>query len=249
VDRNFFRLWVARNFMAPGASFICHWIDRPLPFSTGFFDSALCSDAFHYVLNKAGCVREARRVTAPDGLIGIVRFGNAALEPREGHELTVDGYADLFRDVSNVLLGEDELVASYRGREGLDLRRSRVRRELVSQKWLSAVLSDTEAVFRNHGPVDSWSHAEGRLVLNPIYRLESADGEGNITLRFEFPSAWYEFENAGYLEYAPESVTVSREVLADVRSGSQTDAVRDLIDRFVVVGVPDRYMQERWPAD
>ena len=100
-------------------------------------------------------------------------------------------------------------------------------------------------MFRNHGPVDGWSHAEGRLVLNPIYRLESADAEGNIALRFEFPSEWYEFENAGYLEYAPESITVSREVLADVRSGSQTDAVRDLIDRFVVVGVPDRYMQER----
>jgi SAM-dependent methyltransferase/uncharacterized protein YbaR (Trm112 family) len=245
VDRNFFRLWVARNFMAPGASFVCQWIDRPLPFSTGYFDSAFCSDAFHLVLNKAGCVREARRVTAPDGLIGIVRFGNAALEPREGHELTVDGYTNLFSDVSKVLLGEGELVASYRGREGPDLRRSGVRRELVSQKWLSAVLSDTEAVFRNHGPVDGWHHAEGRLALNPIYRLESADAEGNVTLRFEFPTEWYEFENAGYLEYAPESVTVSREVLADVRSGSPTDAVRELIDRFVVVGVPDRYMQER----
>jgi hypothetical protein len=27
------------------------------------------------------------------------------------------------------------------------------------------------------------------------------------------------------------------------------DAVKDLIDRFVVVGVPDRYMQERWAAE
>lgn len=249
VDRNFFRLWLARNFMAPEASFVCQWVDRPLPFGTGSFDSAFCSDAFHLVLNKAGCVREARRVTAPDGLIGIVRFGNAALEPREGHELTVGGYAHLFGDISNVLLGEDELVASYLGREGPDLRRTEVPRELVAQKWLSAVLTDTETVFRNHGPVDGWSHAEGRLVLNPIYRLESADAEGNTALRFEFPSEWYEFENAGYLEYAPESVTVSREVLADVRSGSRTDAVRDLIDRFVVVGVPDRYMQERRPAE
>jgi hypothetical protein len=35
------------------------------------------------------------------------------------------------------------------------------------------------------------------------------------------------------------------DLFRNVRSGSQTDAVRDSIDRFVVVGVPDRYMQER----
>ncbi len=248
VDRNFFRLWVARNFMAPEAGFVCQWVDRPLPFSTDFFDSTFCSDAFHLVLNKAGCVREARRVTAQDGIVGIVRFGNAALEPREGHELTVDGYSHLFDDVSRVLLGEDELVASYRGRKAPDLRRRELPTGLEDQKWLSAVLSDNETVFRSHGPADDRAHAEGRLVLNPIYRLESAAQPGDVTLRFEFPTEWYEFENAGYLEYAPESIPVSREVLADVRAGSRTEAVRDLIDRFVVVGVPARYMQERWPA-
>jgi hypothetical protein len=97
--------------------------------------------------------------------------------------------------------------------------------------------------------VDTWAHGEGRLVLNPIYRTELSDDAGNVTLRFEFPTEWYEFENAGYLEYAPESVTVPRGVLADVQSGSQTDAVRDLIGRFVVIGVPDRYMKERRLAD
>ena len=247
VDRNFFRLWVARNFMAPGASFICQWVDRPLPFSEGFFDSAFCSDAFHLVLNKVGCVREARRVTSRDGLIGIVRFGNAALEPREGHELSVDGYAHLFDDVPHVLLGEDELIGSYRDWDAPDMSRRELSTRLEGQKWLSAVLSDNETVFRSHGPAGDWAHAEGQLVLNPIYRVESATEQGDVTLRFEFPTEWYEFENAGYLEYAPESVTVSQEVLADVRAGSRTDAVRDLIDRFVVVGVPDRYMPERLP--
>ena len=152
VDRNFFRLWVARNFMAPRASFVCQWVDRPLPFSEGFFDSAFCSDAFDLVLNKAGCLRETRRVTAPDGLIGIVRFGNAALEPREGHELTVHGYDHLFGDVPHVLLAEDELVASYREREGPDLRRRELPKELEGQKWLSTVLSQSARCFETMDP-------------------------------------------------------------------------------------------------
>ncbi len=245
VDRNFFRLWVARNFMAPGADFVCQWVDRPLPFSTGFFDSAFCSDAFHYILNKAGCICEARRVVAPDGPIGIVRFGNAALQPREGHELTVDGYARLFAENPHVLVGEDELVASYLQGKGPDLRRRESTERLGDQKWVSAVSSGAESVFREHGPVDDWAHAEGRLVLNPIYLMEGKDSSGELTMRFEFPSEWYEFENAGYLEYAPETVAVSREVLAAMRSGERTEEVRKLIERFVVVGVPDRYMRER----
>ena len=247
VDRNFFRLWVARNFVAPGADFVCQWVDRPLPFRTGSFESAFCSDAFHYFLNKAGCLREARRVLAPDGLIGIVRFGNVAQEPREGYELTVAGYAELFGEIPHVLLGEDELVASYLRRRGPDLRRRETPGELEDQKWLTAVLSAEESSFREYGPFCDWPHAGGRLVLNPIYLMESMSPSGDLTLRFEFPSKWYEFENAGYREYAPDSVDVPRDVLTALLAGDRTEAVQELIDRFVIVGVPDRYMWERLP--
>jgi SAM-dependent methyltransferase len=247
VDRNFFRLWVARNFVAPRADFVCQWIDRPLPFSTGFFDSAFCSDAFHLVLNKAGCVGEALRVSAPDGLLGIVRFGNAALEPREGHELSVDGYERLFHEVPHVFVGEDELVASYLSRKGLDLGRGESAQGLGGQKWISAVLSADQSSLREYAPPADWPHSEGHLVLNPIYRMDDTSPSGEVTMRFEFPSEWYEFENAGYREYAPESAVVSREQLAALSSGQRSEAVRDLIDRFVAVGAPDRYMPERRP--
>lgn len=247
VDRNFFRLWVARNFVSPRADFVCQWVDRPLPFRTGSFESAFCSDAFHYFVNKAGCVREARRVIAPDGLIGIVRFGNADQEPREGHELTVAGYAELFSEIPHLLLGEDELATSYVRRKGPDLRRREMPGDLEGQKWLAAILSAEELSFRESGPFRDWPHAEGRLVLNPIYLVESMSPSGDLKLRFEFPSEWYEFENAGYLEYAPDSVDVPREVLTALREGDRTDAVQKLIDRFVIIGVPDRYMSERLP--
>jgi len=244
MDRNFFRLWIARHFVAPAADFVCQWVDRPLPFRAASFDSVFCSDAFHLVLNKAGCVSESRRVIGPDGLIGIVRFGNAAVEPREGHELTVDGYERLFGEVPHVLLGEDELVGAYLAGHGADLSQTAMSTSLHGQKWLSAVLSDNEATFREHEPFTSWPHAEGRLAINPIYVPNPPSAPEGVELRFEFPSEWYGFENAGYLDYAPESVRVSREALADVRAGRRTEAVQQLIDRFVVVGVPDRYLRE-----
>ena len=44
-------------------------------------------------------------------------------------------------------------------------------------------------------------------------------------------------------------INLFRTVLAYAQAGSRTVAVKDLIDRFVLVGVPDRYMPERWPAN
>ena len=248
VDRNFFRLWVARNFVAPDADFVCQWVDRPLPFSSGAFDSVFCSDAFHLILNKAGCIREARRVTAADGMIGIVRFGNAAAEPREGHELTLNGYEQLLGEIPHVLLAEGELVRAYQAGKGADLTARKPSAELESQKWLTAILSDGESTFRDHGPFAEWPHAEGRLALNPIYVLDGEIPAGGVRLRFEFPSEWYEFENAGYLSYAPESVDVPGEVIAAMRAGERTEAVKALIGLFVIVGVPDRYTPERFPS-
>lgn len=222
-------------------------MDRPLPFRSGSFDSAFCSDAFHLILNKAGCVREARRVISPDGLIGIVRFGNAAQEPREGHELTVDGYTRLFNGIPHLLLGEGELVESYLQRKGLDLRRRETPEDLEGQKWLSAFLAPREQALSEYSPFADWPHSEGRLAVNPIYRAESSTPKEGLKLRFEFPSEWYAFENEGYKEYAPDRVAISPEVLAAVRANDRTDAVQALIDRFVIIGVPDRYMPDRFP--
>ena len=246
VDRNFFRLWVARNFVAPGGDFVCQWVDRPLPFGSRAFDCAFCSDAFHLVLNKAGCLRETRRVISPDGVIGLVRFGNAAVEPREGHELTIDGYERLFTGIPHVLLGEDDLVRAYLERTVPDLTPMGPATGLAGQKWISAVLCDRDHSFREQASLGARPHAEGRLALNPIYVLEARTPDGGVRLRFEFPSEWYEFENAGYLKYAPDSVDVPGDVMAALQVGERTEAVQALIDRFVILGVPDRYMPDRF---
>jgi uncharacterized protein YbaR (Trm112 family) len=52
MDREFFRLWVASQYMAPAAYFVCAPTDRALPFRDQAFHGVFCSDAFHLFLHK-----------------------------------------------------------------------------------------------------------------------------------------------------------------------------------------------------
>jgi SAM-dependent methyltransferase len=91
LDRNFFQLYIARNYVAPSADFICCPADGPLPFATEAFGGVLCSDAFHYFLEKQRCADELQRIVAADGSIVITRVGNLAVKPNEGYELLPAG--------------------------------------------------------------------------------------------------------------------------------------------------------------
>ena len=122
VDRDFFRLYLAQNFICPSADFVCAWADRPLPFPDRAFAGAFCSDAFHIFVDKAGSLRELARVTADDALIVISRAANRDLKPHEGYELTPDGYAKLCQAFQHVILGENELLKSYLQGQSPDLR-------------------------------------------------------------------------------------------------------------------------------
>src|SRR5207248_451906 len=52
LDRDFFRLFVASQFVAPGGSYVCAPADLPLPFDSSAFGGIFCSDAFHYFLYR-----------------------------------------------------------------------------------------------------------------------------------------------------------------------------------------------------
>lgn len=54
VDRNFFQLWVARRYVAPGQSFLCSDRIDALPFGDDVFSASVCTDAFPPVSRPAG---------------------------------------------------------------------------------------------------------------------------------------------------------------------------------------------------
>jgi SAM-dependent methyltransferase len=230
------------HYVAPEAFFVCASADESLPFADGAFDGVLCSDAFHCFLNRAASVREMRRMLSPEGTLVLARFGNAAVEPREGYELVVEQYKRLFDGIGHVALGEDALVKAYSERKSADLQHEAPLENLARQKWISVVASRQPAVFRPSEAFGAWPHAVGRLQLNPIYRVERRESNGDLSLRFEFPSEWYKFENEAYLAYAPKEVRLPARLSRDLAASANDMELDRYIGQFVVIGMPDRYV-------
>jgi len=243
IDRNFFQLYVAKNRIAPDGDYICSEADVRLPLRSRSLGGIFCSDAFHCFLGRWQSAEEMKRLVKPGGIIVLSRFGNRRVEPREGYELSPEGYIRLFDDRPVRLISEREVLGSYLEKKGPPLGRPPDREHLAGQKWLSLVASDDPGLFRDHPEFGTWPHAAGRLALNPLYHEIARSPDGEVTVEFRFPSKWYEFENAGCREYMPATATLRPDALAILASGSGewNAEVEALVRQCVVVGMPDRY--------
>jgi len=240
LDRNFFELFVARRWVAPGADYLCADADGPLPLARGVIGGALCADAFHYFLRKRLCVEELLRVVSLDGPILLARVGNRLVEPREGYELDPGEYRALFAGIRTRMLGDGQLLERYLARLGPALAADRSASELAGEKWLSLVADRSGAVFEEHGALLAWPHGLGRLRVNPLYVREAGSSDGRWTLRM--PSKWFEFENGACRAYMPEGVALDDRVLGDLELGFRSPAIEELVRRCVVLGLPERYV-------
>jgi len=241
VDRNFFQLYVAKKRIAPGGDFICSEADGKLPFVSRSFSGVFCSDAFHYFLGRWQSVEEMKRLVEAGGSIVLSRFGNRRVEPREGYELTVDGYLRLFDGIPTRMVSEESLLQAYLKKSGPPFDEQPAMTHLTSQKWLYLLASENRVLFRDHPEFESWPHAAGRLRLNPLYHEIHKDPDGNMTLEFRFPSKWYEFENSACTRYMPATALVSKEVLNTMASGTWSEDLESLIRQCIIVGMPERY--------
>jgi hypothetical protein len=79
------------------------------------------------------------------------------------------------------------------------------------------------------------------LQINPIYAVEKREKNGDLLLRFEFPSEWYKFENGEYLRYAPEQCVFPGALARALERGERPPELERYIAKFVVIGMPDRY--------
>jgi hypothetical protein len=96
--------------------------------------------------------------------------------------------------------------------------------------------------LQDYGRFDDWPHAEGRLALNPIYRQDGESESGELHLRHTFPSPWYAKEDGQCRSYEPEAISIGTDALADLTRGNRTSAIEQLIERCVVVGLPERFV-------
>ena len=242
LDRFFLGLYLAKHWVAPRAQYVCCDSDTSLPFSDATFAAAVCVDAFHYFTNKTTCIRELERLTRDDGFFMLVWVHSANVRrPHDGLPLPPEGYEELVAHLAYRLVADSDVLTRYLQKKGPPLARSADTTRLAHEPLLSLVASRREEILRDYGALDDWPHAEGCLVLNPLYVEQARDPSGTVCLRRTFPSAFYEEDHAEYKQYLPETVEVPLEVLGDLAQGKRTPIIENLIEQCVVLGMPERY--------
>jgi SAM-dependent methyltransferase len=242
ADRQFIRLYVAKNFLAPEVTYVCCDGDASLPFRSNFFSFVYSSDTLYMVSNKVVCSREIQRVLENDGLIIVAGIRNGLVEPEKfPGAIPYFTYGELFDDLPHRVLANSEIVKRYTKKLGPVLARSSDKQVLDHEPWFSIVATKREELLIDRGLFVDWPHAEGPLELNPLYQPVHKNLAGETLYRHTFPSSWYEQEDGDCRKYEPESVLISSEILRDLSSGKRTDDMEDLIARCVIIGVPDRF--------
>jgi SAM-dependent methyltransferase/uncharacterized protein YbaR (Trm112 family) len=241
LDRNFFQLWVARHYVAPGQSYVCADRLDSLPFADDVFAASVCTDAFHLFPIQQESMDELRRIAKADTVL-LDRVGNAELEPHDtDEERDPAGYVSLVRGAPWRLACEDELFAGYREGRGVQLATPRPPEDFTGRKWLSLITSRDESLFVDVDAFDSPPHGAGALRINPIYLVDRHATTGDVHLRFEFPSTWYAFENSMMISYTSAGEWMDPKTFDALCEGLETERTAYYLGRFVVLGIPPRY--------
>ena len=241
LDESFALLYLARTHLAPGARLVCARADRPLPFPSGSFDAAVCSDALHDTGEPALLAREILRVLDAAGTAFVVHLHNPAFEHlyRGRNPLAPAGYAAIFEAGQPRLLDERALLDSWLERREVDLSASRPPQDLVGARTLTLLAGATHADRLHRPPPIAPVH----LVLNPLYHAHpEADG---LSLHRVWPSPDYprEYPEAG--AYLPERAQLGPAELGGLRENRLAAEAVELFRRRVILDLPEGYGAER----
>ena len=239
VDGGFKSLYLAKKYFS-NAEFINIDANYSLPFKDDIFSSVLMMDAFHYVDARALLAKEFERVLKKEGMLLLLHLHNALVENvAAGKPLSPSAWKGLF-DINVMALPEKSIVEDFVLRSRLDL----------SKKFSEEELNSSDAIIMIGG-VDSdcfeglWKDILGikeNLIINPIYKMKE---EGDkIVLEREFPSEFFRKEYPLTEKYLPERCEIDKRFV-NGRSISISDSneIEDLMRKFVVINVPEKYMK------
>lgn len=239
IDPSFWGLYVAKHCIAPKANYICCSGDNALPFVSRSFSVVFSSDAFHYVTNKRVCIQEIKRIT--EELIILARNKTGRVSYEEAPVPQPEAYRMLLGDLSHRIVSDEDLLERYFRKEGPDLSARMDTALLRTTRFLSIVASQQEDIFRCHGRFDQMPHAKGRLIINPIYKLQAGNDSGKIRLLRSFLSPFYEKQHPEYKKFMPERIELDSTILDDLENEKRTPVIEQLIEQYIVLGVPDNY--------
>jgi uncharacterized protein YbaR (Trm112 family)/SAM-dependent methyltransferase len=237
ADIAFWKLWLAKRFVAPDCEPVCCDAAVPLPFARRAFSLAVCSDAFHYVWNRRLLAGEIMRATDPRGNIVLPHLHNALADnPSPGMPLLPDGYRHLFSERSPRLLGQGHVLDAVLNRRPIDLDEEPPEPALEREPALTLLAGDLAPVSPNDRSIDE--RPPVNPAVNPLF--EAVDGSPVRELRF--PSEFYAQEFAECRRYLPERVELSQDVLERWKSGAWDAEIRELVARRVLLDLPERYL-------
>jgi uncharacterized protein YbaR (Trm112 family) len=239
ADVYFWKLWLAKTFVAPHVEPVCCDANNPLPFARDTFSLVVLSDAFPYIWHKRLLADEMMRLAGRDGVVVMPHLHSSLGENfSAGMPLTPAAYRNLlepqqprlFRD--SALL--DDVLDGY-----LDLTRDEPPDALAGEPALVIVASRNDQVFRRVD-LPALVPAPDVAIINPLYRVEVRGDVSVLTLTFPTPE--YEEEFAAAKRYLPAGVIVPGDLRKgiDVR-GLGKERYEELCRNLVFIHAPERY--------
>ena len=239
ADVHFWKLWLASRIVAPDCEPVCCDANSPLPFADRLFGTVLLSDAFPYIWHKRLLAGEMQRVATTDSVVAMPHLHSAHGENYSaGDTLSPAAYRNLFAPLEPRLFDDRPLLAGVLDARVLDLASHVSPAACGDTPSITLVATRDATLYRRHDIADHLD-VSGVLTVNPLYRVDYADGVSHLTL--DFPTPEYEDEFALVKRYLPAGLTVE----ADLRGAITPDALgaqyAELLRRRIVIDAPRGY--------
>ena len=239
-DLEFWKLWLAREFVAPKSEPVCCDASQPLPFARESFSVCVCSDAFPFIWTRRALAGEMRRLVGHEGIVLATQLHKAPCEnASEGSPLEPAGWRELFEEVPARLFKESTVLDAIVEARAVSLSTQHTDSELAGEPALIAISVSEEGVYRDYelperdGPLT-------RLVMNPLYRVHESETKAVLTL--QFPSEFYEAEFGQCRRYLPENFELSLPELQSIRNNNAFPRQAELVRRRVLLELPGNYL-------
>lgn len=243
ADQDFVNVYLARRYLVPGGLHLCLDAQVPSPFPDAHFDAVYCQDAFHYFKSKKAAVDELKRVTRPGALWVFPHLHNRLCDNVvPGVPLSPEGYLECFALPGARLFAESELLRGISAERLVDLGALVPAGQLHDAPNLTLV-SGEHALWRAHrGFPEAFCRRLERLRVNPIY-VARAERDGMLLER-RWPNPVFARECAEAEAVLPASCRLTTAQLAELEASSDGAVpawVEDLVAKFVLVALPERY--------
>ena len=240
ADVFFWKLWLAKQFVAPDCEPICCDANSPLPFARSTFSMVVLSDAFPYLWHKRLVTDEMMRLAGTDGVVVMPHLHSAlGWNYTAGMPLTPAAYRDLLEPQNPQLFRDsallDQVLAGY-----IDLSAGTPPEALDGEPALVIVASRDARVFRRVA-LPQHIPPPDTLIVNPLYQVRVEGAESTLTLTF--PTDEYADEFAATKRYLPQGLTLPGDVTKGLdRATIGSERYDDLCRRLVFISAPERYV-------